>query len=330
MNRDIPLKDIVDIKRWQKIQDHFGQVIGIGVRTIDKEGNLLTKPSSPARFCEQVLSKCKKCLPSYFADLIVGEKWKDGYQCYAGLHVFSIPVIAPDQHTVAYLLVGPVFLGQRKEAHRYKEVAEELGIELDNLIDCIIEVKLLSFTGIQSVIELLNDIANYIVQLSYNKHKIEKILPIPKIGRMMHKFYIDKILHALLDVSFNTAGAQAGSIMLLDKNTGELYIKVARGIEKEIIKSARLKVGEGIAGLVVKEKRALLLDENFTDKKVIPRLKRPQIKSAFVAPFQVQNVPLGVISISTSRPSNRITPEKINTINRLIELTETTLSDLVM
>lgn len=335
MDKEVFLTDIVHIENWQRLQDHFGQVIGVTIRTVDKSGKLITRPSNPSRICEEIMTnspvgaaRCKQNHPTSLADLTADEKWKEGYQCYLGLQNFCIPVIAYNNYAVAYILIGPVFLGRRREKQGYKQVAEELGVDLDKFIDWIIELKRFSFTGIQSAIELISGITCCVAQLGYNRFKLERIVPIPKIGKMVHKFYIDKILSALLDVAFNTTSAEFGSIMLLDEDTGELYIKMAKGLSKDIIKNTRLKIGEGIAGLAVEEKRFLLLDDTLTDKRVKARLRRPEIKSAFVAPFKVKDEPLGVMNIGTSNHSSRITPEKVATLNRLIELTETTFSDL--
>ena len=226
-------------------------------------------------------------------------------------------------------MVGPVFLGQRRKEQGYKEKAEELGISLDKLIDGLTEIKVFTFTGIQSLIELIRDIVSNVAQLGYSRFKLERLIPLPKIGKIVHKFHMDKILSALLDISFNTTKAEFGSIMLVDEQTGELYIKIAKGLTKDIIKNARLKPGEGIAGLAVKERRFLLLDDSLTDERIKSRLKRPEIQSAVVAPLRVMDEPLGVMNIATSNPSDKISPEKVETIHRLIELTESTLTDLI-
>ena len=334
MTKGIALTEIVDFQRWQSLQDHFGQAIGVSVRTVDKTGNLIARPSNPTRFCEEILktsvgiARCGKCLPSNISNLMVADRWKEGYQCHAGLHIFCVPVIAFDNTPIAYILVGPVFLGRRRETQGYQQLAKDLGISLDTIIDCITEIKLFTFAGIQSVIELINDMTCYVAQLGYRRFKLERMIPLPKISKFVHRYYLDKILKALLDVSSNAAGTESGSIMLLDKRAGELYIKIARGLNNDIIENTRLKTGEGVAGLAVKERRSLLLDNQLTDDRIKARLRRPEIKSAFVIPINVDNETLGVMSISTSSPSVIISAENIDTLQRLIELTETTLADL--
>ena len=336
MTEDISLTDIVDIKHWQKIQDHFGQVVRVTIRTVDKAGNCVTRPSNPTRMCEETLAnssvaiaRCKRCLPASLSDLMHEEKWKEGYQCHLGLNIFCIPVVAFENEAIVYILVGPVFLGQRRKPQAYTQKAEELGIDLDMLIDALIEVKLFTFAGIKSVIELINEIACNLAKFGYNRYILEKGPLLPKLDKKLHRFYMDKILGALLEVSAHTAGTEFGSIMLLDEKTDELYIKVARGLKDDVIENTRLKIGEGIAGLAIKERRFLNLNDSIIDERFKSRLKRPEIKSSVVAPLLVKNQPIGVMNIGTSRTTDGISPESIETLHRLIELTETALADLL-
>ncbi len=335
MKKDISLKTIIDIGRWQRVQDHFGEVIGVSIRTVDRMGNPITRLSNPTRVCQEVMrtpagaALCGKCIPASLDDLVKDREWREGYRCHLGLNNFCIPIVAFDQQAVAYILIGPVFLGQRRMIQEYKQKIEILGLRADEFIDCISEVKLFTFSGIQSVIDLISGIACYVAQLGYNRYKLENIIPLPKIGKMVHRYYMDRILNALLEVSFNTASAEFGSIMLLDEKTGELYIKIARGLKDEIVKNTRLKIGDGVAGLAVKENRFLLLDDKLEDESIESRLKRPEIKSAVVAPFTLKNEPLGVMNIGTTNPAVKISSEMVETLQRLVELTEITLTDLL-
>ncbi|MFC1658906.1 PocR ligand-binding domain-containing protein [Candidatus Omnitrophota bacterium] len=329
------LKDLVDIGQWQKMQDHFAEVIGVGIRTVDRNGNLITKASNISRICAEIMAdssagvaRCNRCLPPSLDSPGKQGKWKEGFECHLGLHNFCIPVLTFEKQTVAYLLVGPVLLGHRWKTEAYRQKARELKVEPEKLLDCLSEVKLFTFTGIRSVIELINDISSYLIQLGYNRFKLERIIPLPKLGKVVHRFYMDKILSTLLDVSSDTLQAECGSVMLLDEETGELYIKIAKGLSKDIINKARLKIGEGIAGLAIKENRSFLIDKKTIDVRIKPLLRRPQIKSSFIAPLSLMKEPLGVLNISTNRPSVKFTPAKIETLRRLINLTETTLQDL--
>ncbi|MBU3933894.1 MAG: PocR ligand-binding domain-containing protein [Candidatus Omnitrophica bacterium] len=329
----ILLKEVIDIKQWQEIQDHFAQVLGVTIRFVEPNGNLLTRPSKTTRLCEEVIrssaagiAQCGRCLAPAAPNLETEQMWKEGYLCPIGLHNFSIPVNLPNNETIAKLLVGPVLLGERQKPGRYREKIAELGIDLDKFIDALIEIKVFSFSGIQSVLELLQDVVCYLVELGYHRFKLEKIIPLPKVSKMVYKFYTDKLLSALLDVSFNVTGAEFGSIMLLDEKSGSLYIKIGRGIKKDIIKHTRLKIGEGVAGLAAQENKFLLLDDKFADERIKNRLQRPEIKSAIVAPIQVEDELFGVMNIGTLHPSDKFSAENIDVLRQLIKLVTTTMT----
>ena len=96
-----------------------------------------------------------------------------------------------------------------------------------------------------------------------------------------------------------------------------MFIKVARGLKEEVVKNVRVKIGEGIAGRVVRDKRALLLGEEMKDPKVRSLLQRPEIQSAVVAPLKVTDKIIGVLNVSTLETTNRFTRDNLNLVTHL-------------
>jgi ligand-binding sensor protein len=330
----VNLGEVMDVSQWQRIQDHFGEVLGVTLRTVDSEFRPFTLPSNPTRFCAEIAAstphgaaKCADCRPPSSEDLLLNDRWKDGYQCLLGLWNFAIPISIIHEKVIGCLLLGPAILGQRKKPEYYSEDASGSGMSLEAYCDGLREVKCFSFVAIQAVIELLKDVAGDIAQNGYQQFKLEKIVSLPKIGKMVHRFYVHKILDALLDVSFQALEAEFGSIMLVDKKKNELYMKIGRGIKKEAAKRARLKIGEGIAGLAASEKRFLLLDDKIEDERVKSRLARPEIKSAVVAPIQVKDDVLGVMNLGTTQALNKFNTENMAVLNQLVKMVDITLQD---
>lgn len=80
-----------------------------------------------------------------------------------------------------------------------------------------------------------------------------------------------EVLQAVMELATKVVRAEASSLLLLDASTNELYFDVALGSAKESVKQIRLKVGEGIAGWVAKERQPLIVndvtkDQRFTGK----------------------------------------------------------------
>lgn len=335
MKRGSAFGEFVDIGQWQEIQEHFAEVIGATIRTVDSSGNSLTAASGPTRLCAEIVSvspagmaKCGECFSPSLVNLRTNEMWREGYQCHLGLYNFAIPVSLPENQKIAYILVGPVFLGERQKPEKYREKMAELGMDFDTFADALIEIRDFSFSAIQSVLELLRDVVSCIVEAGCHKFKLEKAVPLPELSRMAAAVYIDKLLNALLEVSCDVLGGEFGSIMLLNEQSKELFIKVSRGIKKEIVKHARLKIGEGIAGLAAQERRILLVNDRIADERIRGRSQRPEIKSAVVAPIQTDDKLLGVMNIATRHASDKFDSENIEILRQLVKLAAVSFQDI--
>ncbi|RKY40178.1 MAG: hypothetical protein DRP76_02485 [Candidatus Omnitrophota bacterium] len=326
---------VVEIEKWQKIQDHFSEVLKVSLCTVDREGVLFTQYSMPARICEEVMRSslkgmmlCKGCLQINYEEK--EREWREGFRCKAGLfHSFIIPLKVKEE-TLAYLVVGPVMLG-KPNLEFYKKKVESLDIDYERFLDALREVKSFSFYGIKSVIELLYDIACYICELGYQNLALKEIMPDTSaiLGRV-HTFYTEKLLGALLDVSYNFVEAERGSIMLLDEEKKELYIKIAKGLSREIVENTRIRIGESLSGLVVQRKKPLLVGKEVDDELIKSRLVDPQrIKYSILIPIRKGEEILGVLNISTLKEeSDKFSWKGMQTVDELIKLVETALSGI--
>lgn len=321
----LSLTDLIDIQRWQKIQDNFAAVMGVTIRTVDKEGNLLTSSSRETRLCSQILRNspqkdkiCGLCLPTFLGGKERVNK-NLGFACETRLNSFLAPMKV-DGETLGYLVVGPVVLVARKSKEEYQRVAEKLNVRLEDLWDAILEIKVISFHGVSSLLEMLQDIAEYTLNLAYqnmfSKKEVIMVLDSPKLKRL---------LEALLDVVFEVSGADIGSIMFLDKERKELTIKVSRGIPEEIVSKTRVRLGEGISGIAAENGEPFLIDNRIENKQanrmIRQYLVRPYLGSSMVLPLKIENEVLGVMNVGALDSSKvRFNNDNLNLVNRIIDL----------
>ncbi len=72
---------------------------------------------------------------------------------------------------------------------------------------------------------------------------------------------LDKLLTIIMEQAAVVVKAEAASLMLLDPATNELVFDIALGEKGEQVKQIRLKTGEGIAGWVAQERKALIVND---------------------------------------------------------------------
>jgi len=71
--------------------------------------------------------------------------------------------------------------------------------------------------------------------------------------------YLEDILKLIVTLTANVMKAKICSLWLLDETTNELKIRATQTMSREYLKERVLKVGEGIVGLVAKDKKAITI-----------------------------------------------------------------------
>lgn len=329
LTMSVNFRDIVDLQKWQDIQTHLAEVLKLNLRTIDKENTLLTSTAVHPRLCEKLMEitsgeppECKACLE--FPCNKPEKDWKEGHVCLAGLYNFFIPLKIKEE-TAAYLIAGPVVLGKYRKIEVYTEIAENLGMNPEEFLDMIREIKTFSFYGIRSVIEFLYDIGQYACELLSQNMRLKNTMSTLSYSRENARhFYMDELMATLLNLSYTFSGAERGSIMLLNEKNNELYIKTAKSLQEKIIEQTHLKIGEGLAGIVAREKKPLFIDKTSNDERIQSRLNNPHLTYSMLIPIKTRDKFLGILNVSTSNADpGKFTSENAKIIDMLIQLVTT-------
>lgn len=125
-----------------------------------------------------------------------------------------------------------------------------------------------------------------------------------------------RLFREVLALSISETGADAGSLMLVDDDEGELRIAFADGLSHDTVRSVRQKIGEGIAGTVAQSGKPLIVNERVLDPRYKDR-ERPRISSAMSAPIQLDGRVIGVLNVSSNRQGKRFTDDDLD---RLVEI----------
>jgi Nif-specific regulatory protein len=204
----------------------------------------------------------------------------------------------------------------RKNKEEYKTTAEELNLDLEEFWNAVLEIKVVSFQGIQSLVELIKDVGEYTIKLAYQSIFTRKEMMMesesPKLSRL---------LNTLLDVAFQVSGADIGSVMFFDKINDELTIRASRGIPEEVVRNTRVRLGDGISGIAAKERTSFLIDDEVRDNRIRPYLRRPYIGSSMVLPINVERKVMGVMNLGTLKTSTvKFSTDTLQLMSKLIDL----------
>lgn len=90
------------------------------------------------------------------------------------------------------------------------------------------------------------------------------------------------------------------SLMLMDEVSGNLLIRASHGLPTEMALKARRKIGEGVAGLVLKQRKSLIISEGkHPDREVMDVINREDMPaSSMSVPLIGKNKNFGVLNLS--------------------------------
>jgi PAS domain S-box-containing protein len=110
-------------------------------------------------------------------------------------------------------------------------------------------------------------------------------------------------INELLDV-------EAGSLLMVDQETKELYFKITLRGENKRVTEFRLQPGQGIAGWVVAHGTPAIVNDVSTDSRFYRKIDEAigfKTKSVLCAPLIVQGRPIGALEIINKRRNNYFT-----------------------
>ena len=106
---------------------------------------------------------------------------------------------------------------------------------------------------------------------------------------------LTKVLHRVVEAAVYVVGAEEGSLMLLDENQGELYIRASKNLDSKA-QSMRRRVTDSLAGKVLQTKRAIAIGNDSQQwKRTHTALL---VKSLIYVPLILHNEPIGVLGVA--------------------------------
>ena len=167
--------------------------------------------------------------------------------------------------------------------------------------------------GIEGVVFDITDKKYLEDALLTEKHKMELIID---FFEQIDSFRdLDQLMNFVVNDITDILEATKCSIMLVDKESQNLIIKKAKGLEASVIQKTSIIMGDPIAGIVAKDRKPLLV-KNIEYHKRFQRAKRPGYlgRSFMIAPMEVNGKLLGLINVA-DKPSEIYHPDPFNDID---------------
>lgn len=208
-------------------------------------------------------------------------------------------------------LIGILTLGRKQDGTIYQDTELSYILQLGNQAAVAFESAMLDEQKERATVELSKKMENLSILYSVSK-------------ALNFANDLKSVLLFILDKSRDAVDAQKASLMLLERETGELKIHVVRGVPPEvetqinagIMECKRIKLGEGLAGTVAQDKEPILVEDAAKDDR-FKDSRDSFVKSILCMPLIANDEVIGVINLTNKKSGGAFTADDAEILSTL-------------
>jgi two-component system phosphate regulon sensor histidine kinase PhoR len=121
---------------------------------------------------------------------------------------------------------------------------------------------------------------------------------------------LDQVLTTVVEAAVRLTGAEEGSLLLLDEDSGELHMRAAKNFDQEFVRTFRLRVEDSLAGQVIATGNPIIIDEGTPQKIKTSYL----VHSLIYVPLRIGGKTIGVLGVDNRSAGRTMTKDEVTAI----------------
>lgn len=164
--------------------------------------------------------------------------------------------------------------------------------------------------------KLIADLEGYANLLEKKNSEISRLKDLS--DRLIELADLKIALDLILEMAVELIGADTASIMLREKEGDAFRILVSRGLPSQIVQETEVHLGDGLAGRVATDGKALILNtDELTGEMAKLAVKGDKIVSSIIVPIQLDGVARGVVNVAKRRGGDCFVEEDLSVLSTL-------------
>lgn len=129
------------------------------------------------------------------------------------------------------------------------------------------------------------------------------------------KLDLDAVLKTVIDAAVELTKADTGSILLLDQDSGELFMRASRNFQEEYVRTFRLPAKDSLAGEVLRSGEPL-----FIQNQDIHKIKTSYLVSSLIyVPLNLEGKVIGVLGVDNRESVKSFEPHAVSLLSALAD-----------
>jgi len=126
------------------------------------------------------------------------------------------------------------------------------------------------------------------------RQRVDELETLSRLGQSITaQLDTDNLLTAIVDAAVELTGAEEGSLLLIDKETDQLYIRASKNFQEDFVRTFRLPIQDTLAGNVLLTGQPVVVDESTPQKIKTSYL----VHSLIYVPLLLKTKVIGVLGV---------------------------------
>ena len=148
------------------------------------------------------------------------------------------------------------------------------------------------------------------------KRRVNVLETLSNVGRSLTaSLNLDEVLKLVVEAAVDITGAEEGSLLILDKRSGQLTMRASRNFQDDFVQTFSLPINDTLAGEVVRTGKPVLLDEKSPQKIKTSYL----VKTLIYVPLRFHNNVIGVLGVDNRESDRSFTSQHIALVSALAD-----------
>jgi signal transduction histidine kinase len=167
----------------------------------------------------------------------------------------------------------------------------------------------------------IGNLANTIEQLTLTQHSLEQLTFLHETSQALTSTLdLRQVLDNTMQLATEILDAQASTLMLIDERTGELVFDIPYGEKRELLRSYRMNIDQGIAGWVAKHGKPAIVNDAAKDERFS---RDTDVRTGFLTqsvicvPLQIKDRTIGVLEALNKISSDHFTDDDLRLLGTL-------------
>lgn len=146
--------------------------------------------------------------------------------------------------------------------------------------------------------------------------RVDELESLSRIGRgMTSQLDLDMVLMTVMDAAVGLTGAEESSILLLDEDTGDLYMRAARNFQEDFVATFRLATDDTYAGQVMRTGKPVHLNADEAQKIKTSYL----VHSLIYVPLTAHGRTIGVLGVDNRETGKNLSERHIALLSTMAD-----------